>query len=251
MARYRSEWQGWAPYVPVAARRANAVRETEKLRKAGHNVQPVKPEGRVIARTFWGKGWCDNLEAHGDFANRLPRGRTYIRNGSVVDLQIAKGRVTALVSGSDMYRVAIDIKAIANEKWKRIVGSCSGQIDSLVERLAGKLSAGVMQVITRPREGLFPVPGEFTLSCTCPDAASMCKHVAAALYGVGCRLDAAPELLFVLRGANHEDLVSSASVGGVLAAAKPAKGRVLENGRVGRRVRDRDRRGRRKAESRL
>src|ERR1700681_5039289 len=103
---------GWAPYVPVAARRRKAEREMEKLRKKGAMLSPVKIEGRQIARTFWGKAWCDNLESYRDYENRLPRGRTYVRNGSVVDLQIARGKVTALVSGSELYRVAIAITEI-------------------------------------------------------------------------------------------------------------------------------------------
>ena len=228
MARFGEDWGGWAPYVSVGERRANALREAKKLQKKGENVEGVKAAGRSIATTFWGKGWCTSLESHGDFANRLPRGRTYVRNGSVVDLKIAKGQVNAIVAGSEVYRVAVEIKPIEQKKWQHIVTACSGQIDSLVGLLAGKLSDGVMSVITRPREGLFPVPGEFKMSCTCPDVARMCKHVAATLYGVGCRLDNAPELLFLLRGANHEELVSSASISGVLATRKPAKGRAIE-----------------------
>src|SRR5437870_5279274 len=93
-------WYGFRPYVPVARRRAQAAREIEKRRKKGHAVAPVVLEGRTIARTFWGKAWCANLEAYSDYENRLPRGRTYVRNGSVVDLQIQPGKIVALVSGS-------------------------------------------------------------------------------------------------------------------------------------------------------
>src|SRR3989475_572863 len=94
----------WRPYVPVAERRRQAEREMAKLRKKGHPVSPVVIEGRTIARTFWGRAWCDNLESYSDYANRLPRGRTYVRNGSVVDLQVASGGINALVSGSAMYK---------------------------------------------------------------------------------------------------------------------------------------------------
>jgi uncharacterized Zn finger protein len=66
-------------------------------KKTGQLTSPVMLESRKIAHTFWGKAWCDNLEAYSDFANRLPRGRTYVRNGSVVDLQIGPGSVTARV----------------------------------------------------------------------------------------------------------------------------------------------------------
>jgi len=219
---------GWAPYVPVAARRAQAQREMDKLRKKGVAVSPVKLEGKKIAATFWGKAWCDNLESYHDYENRLPRGRTYIRNGSVVDLQIAPREVTAMVSGSSIYKVKISIGEVAKAHWKSICTDCSGGIDSLVELLQGRFSKGVMERICRQGAGLFPKPSEIQFSCSCPDYASMCKHVAAALYGVGARLDAKPELLFRLRAVNENDLV--ADIGKVLPMAKqdPAAGKVLE-----------------------
>ena len=109
MSRYSG---GWPAYVPVARRRRNAAREVAKLQKTGRAVTPVQIAGRAIATTFWGKAWCDNLEAYRDYESRLPRGRTYVRNGSVIDLQIAPREVRALVSGSEIYRVSIRIEAI-------------------------------------------------------------------------------------------------------------------------------------------
>ncbi len=203
---------GWRPYVPVAERRANAAREMAKLtKKTGQAASPVVLDGRKIASTFWGKAWCDNLEAYSDFANRLPRGRTYVRNGSVVDLQISKGNVTALVSGSELYKIEIKIKPLAPTLWKSIQTECAGKIDSLIELLQGKLSSAVMQIVTRPERGLFPTPKEIDLDCSCPDWADLCKHVAASLYGVGARLDQNPGLLFLLRGVDPADLISKAS----------------------------------------
>ena len=102
----------WRPYVSVAARRHQAAQAMAKLSKKGHPVSPVVISGRTIAHTFWGKAWCDNLEGYSDYANRLPRGRTYVRNGSVVDLQIAPGTVTAMVSGSDIYRIGVTVAAV-------------------------------------------------------------------------------------------------------------------------------------------
>src|SRR6266446_2447894 len=202
----------WRPYVPVAQRRANAERELAKLsKKSGSLVSPVVLEGRTIASTFWGKAWCDNLEAYSDFANRLPRGRTYVRNGSVVDLQIAQGKVTARVAGSELYKIEIKIKPLAAKLWKSIQAECAGKIDSLMELLQGRLSSAVMEIVTRPERGLFPAPREIELDCSCPDWADLCKHVAAALYGVGARLDQRPELLFLLRGVDPADLISRAS----------------------------------------
>jgi uncharacterized Zn finger protein len=203
---------GWQPYVPVAERRAKAARETAKLaRKTGRAASPVVLEGRKIASTFWGKAWCDNLEAYSDFANRLPRGRTYVRNGSVVDLQINKGNVSALVAGSELYRIEIKIKPLTPVLWKSIQTECAGKIDSLIELLQGKLSSAVMQIVTRPEKGLFPTPKEIDLDCSCPDWADLCKHVAASLYGVGAMLDQNPTLLFLLRGVDAADLISKAS----------------------------------------
>jgi uncharacterized Zn finger protein len=205
-------YYGWRPYVPVARRRANAARELAKLtRKSGAPVSPVVLEGRSIARTFWGKAWCDNLEAYSDYANRLPRGRTYVRNGSVVDLQIAPGKVTAQVAGSELYRIEIKITPLAAGLWKSIQTECAGKIDSLMELLQGRLSSAVMEMVTRPERGLFPGPREIDLDCSCPDWAGLCKHVAASLYGVGARLDEKPELLFLLRGVDAADLISRVS----------------------------------------
>jgi len=200
----------WRPYVPVAQRKANAAKQAAKLGK-GRTLSPVQPEGRQIATTFWGKAWCDNLESYSDFENRLPRGRTYIRNGSVIDLQISQGRVTSLVSGSELYKIAIQIKPLPKAQWEAIRKECAGGIDSLLELLQGKLSAAVMQVVTRHGAGLFPSPEEIDLDCSCPDWAEMCKHVAATLYGVGTRLDRQPDLLFLLRGVDPAELVSEVS----------------------------------------
>jgi uncharacterized Zn finger protein len=189
----------WAPYVPVAERRRNALLEIVRLKKAGQPVAPVVVEGSKIATTFWGKAWCDNLEAYGDYANRLPRGRTYVRNGSVIDLRIGPREVTAKVSGSEVYSVRITIEALPVAAWKSICADCAGRVASLVELLQGRLSKAVMDRVCRQDDGLFPKPAGIRFSCSCPDSASLCKHVAVALYGTGARLDAAPELLFRLR----------------------------------------------------
>ena len=220
----------WRPYVSVADRKRNAAREMAKLRKKGHPVSPVVIEGRTIARTFWGKAWCDNLERYSDYANRLPRGRTYVRNRSVVDLQVAPGEVEALVSGSAIYKVAVKVSPVPKARWSSICKDCAGAIDSLVELLRGRFSKGVMERICRQRTGLFPSPDEIKLSCSCPDWASMCKHVAAALYGIGARLDERPELLFKLREVDEKELIARAGKSVSLASKGPAAERVLDGG---------------------
>jgi uncharacterized Zn finger protein len=190
----------------------------QALRKKGADIQPVEIEGRKIARTFWGEAWCDHLESFSDYANRLPRGRTYVRNGSVCHLEIKEGRVLAKVSGSELYDVDIRIETLPPKKWTAIKKRCAGQVGSLLELLKGQLSNHVMQVVTDRKEGLFPLPREIKLDCDCPDWAVMCKHVAAVLYGVGARLDQRPELLFQLRGVDHEDLISADAEAAVSAA---------------------------------
>lgn len=220
------DW-GWKPYVSVAERRRRAARAMEKRRKQGHPVSPVVIEGRAIARTFWGKAWCENLERYSDFRNRLPRGRTYLRNGSVIDLEIAAGQVRALVSGSDIYEIVVKIKPVGKSRWKSICKDCSGRIDSVVELLEGRFSSAVMERICREKTGLFPTPGEINLSCSCPDWASMCKHVAAVLYAVGVRLDQQPELLFRLHELDEKELLSKAGSSLPL-SQKPAAEKLLE-----------------------
>ena len=198
------------------------------MKKAGRQVSPVEIAGRKIAATFWGNAWCKNLESYSDYSNRLPRGRTYVRNGSVIDLQIEVGRVRSLVSGSEIYEVGIQIKPLAKRRWTGIKGQCAGQIDSLVELLQGSISKGVMEIVTRRGEGLFPSPREISLSCSCPDWATMCKHVAATLYGVGARLDHEPELLFTLRSVDPAEMVEAA-VDRPRTGGKSRSGRVLKS----------------------
>ncbi len=221
-------WQEWAPYVPVAERRRRAARKMESLRKKGANIQPVQIEGRKIAKTFWGEAWCNHLESFSDYENRLPRGRTYVRNGSVCHLAITKGKIEAKVSGSTLYSLRIRIKTLPGKKWKAVKRQCSGQIGSLIELLQGNLSDSTMEVVTDRKNGLFPLPDEISLDCNCPDWAVMCKHVAAVLYGVGARLDEKPELLFKLRGVDHEELIDADAEAAVSTATSKGKSKRLD-----------------------
>lgn len=214
---YGYGYGGFAPYVPVATRRASAAKHAQKLaKKEGRELAPVRISGRAMATTYWGKAWCENLEAYSDFSNRLPRGRTYARNGSVIDLQIKKGKIEALVSGSHIYTVSISIQTLAKGSWNRLKAECSQSIASLIDLLQGRFDAGVMQRLAHPTEGLFPRPKEIKMKCSCPDYAGLCKHLAAVLYGVGNRLDTSPDLLFTLRNVDHLELVSQAVAAGNL-----------------------------------
>lgn len=225
--RYDDDY-GWPPYVSAAERRRKAAQEAARLAKKGQIVSPVVIEGVKIARTFWGKAWCENLERYSDFSNRLPRGRTYVRNGSVVDLQIQRGTVTAVVSGSSVYRVEVKVAPVPGPRWKAICEDCAGAIDSLVALLEGKLSEAVMSRLCRQETGLFPLPAEIKFKCSCPDRASMCKHVAAVLYGIGARFDVKPELLFTLRDVDQQNLISNAGAGMTKTRKGPAAAKLLE-----------------------
>lgn len=219
---------GWKPYVPVAERRKQAEKAAAKMQKKGATLTPVIGGRGNIAKTFWGKAWCDNLERYSDYSNRLPRGRTYVRNGSVIDLKVAEGVIQAQVMGSRLYQVAVKVAAVPARQWQAISADCAESIDTLVELLQGRLSKAVMERICTPKTGLFPAPKEISFTCSCPDWASMCKHVAAVLYGIGVRLDNQPDLLFSLRRVDAKDLVAQAGAGLPKGRKAPAKMKVLD-----------------------
>lgn len=233
MAWYGGGWDAYRPYLSVGEKRARGALTLAKVLKKGKRMaEPVVARRtRQLADTFWGKAWCDNLDRYADFANRLPRGRTYLRNGSVLDLAITRGRIEAYVAGTELYRVTISVAPLVRTRWRRVITRCTGRIGSLVGLLRGELSDEVLGMLTHARDGLFPEPREMTLACSCPDWAAVCKHVAAALYGVGIRLDAQPELFFTLRQVDQAELVSSATAG-ALARARPAAGKRIADDRL-------------------
>jgi uncharacterized Zn finger protein len=222
----------WKPYIPAAARRQAAERTVAKMVRKGQALSPVTASRGAIAKSFWGKAWCQNLERYSDYSNRLPRGRTYLRNGSVIDLTIGPGEVTAQVMGSSLYRITVSISEVAGAHWQAIARDCARSIDTLVELLQGQLSTSVMERITRPGTGLFPSPTEISFRCSCPDSAAMCKHVAATLYGIGARLDSAPELLFGLRKVDAKELIARAGEGGTPVQKLPGAGRILDSSKL-------------------
>jgi uncharacterized Zn finger protein len=226
-------WDYYPPYVSVAERKAQgALALARLLRKRKRTAEPVvASRKRRMTTTFWGQAWADNLERYADLANRLARGRTYLRNGSVLDLAIAGGRVEAYVAGSALYRVTIGIAPLVKARWGRVVTRCTGRIGSLVGLLRGELSDDVLAALTDVKDGLFPEPREITFDCSCPDSAGVCKHVAAVLYGVGIRLDTRPELFFLLRQVDQAELLSSATAGAV-SRGRPAAGKRIAADRL-------------------
>ncbi len=207
-----SYWRSFGPYVTVAEKRAKAEKKIKALRRKNPDIQPVVIEGRTLAGTWWGKSWNSNLECYADYSNRIERGRSYVRNCAVLDLQIKPGLVESLVQGSDSnpYEIRIEIKTLKKKTWGDIKKACQGEFDSLQELMNGKFPESLSKIFTDTKSGLFPAPKEISFDCSCPDWADMCKHVAATLYGIGARLDSEPALFFTLRGVEVKDLVSGA-----------------------------------------
>ena len=200
----------WYQYEDDGARKRQLMAQIEKRRKSGEAFEALAapPGSKKLVSTFWGKAWCRHLEAYSDYAYRLPRGRSYLRQGHVYNLAIEPGRVEATVSGSSLYEVQITIQPLAGSDWKRIQTECAGRVGSLLDLLGGHLGQGVMEVICDQDKGIFPAPKEIRMSCSCPDWADMCKHVAAVMYGVGVKFDADPSLFFKLRGVDPLELLA-------------------------------------------
>ncbi len=236
MARDRY-WSDYS-YTPVHEKQTKAKRSQAQLAKAYGTLQPVVVAGRALATSWWGKAWAENLERYSDYSNRLPRGRSYLRSGMVLHLAITPGKVEALVQGSRPapYAVSVTVAALSAARWTQARAACSGQLDSLQALLRGEFPDALKELFMVRGGGLFPAPSEIQFDCTCPDWASMCKHVAAVLYGVGTRLDADPKLFFTLRQVSVEDLVAKALRGTsqtLLAKAGQAAGRALADADLG------------------
>lgn len=225
---------GYYEYVPVAEKKAKAAKQLEKLKKKNPGINPIVIEGTKVAKTWWGIAWNKNLESYADYANRIGRGRSYVRNGFVLDLAIETGTVTALVQGSgrDPYKVKITIKPLAKKKWQNITEQCSHSVANLEELVAGKFPKSLEALFTQKESGLFPTPQEIKFDCSCPDWAAMCKHVAAALYGVGARLDEDPTLFFKLRDIRFEQLLKKSveeKMRNMLKNSNKKSGRVMDD----------------------
>jgi uncharacterized Zn finger protein len=203
-------YNSYPPYVPVAERRAKAQRKLNQMRKKNPKLSPIMIKGQALATTWWGKSWNRNLERYADYSNRIGRGRSYARHGSILDLQLSAGTVRALVQGSQSqpYQITITVNKLSARNWRHIRQACEGNFDSLSELLAGQFPRALQDLFFADGSGLFPTPREIQFDCSCPDWASMCKHVAAALYGVGARLDEDPALFFALRDIRIDDLIS-------------------------------------------
>jgi len=232
------DYYGYPRYVSVGEKRAKARRKLKQLKKKHPGIRPVVIEGNTLVRTWWGKAWNGNLSKYADYSNRVGRGRSYVRHGAVLDLQISPGQVKALVLGSRQspYTVTMQIKPISKAIWTQIRAACEGQLASLQELLEGRFPKGLAELFTAKGSGLFPAPKEIEFKCSCPDWATMCKHVAAVLYGIGTRLDEDPSLFFVLRKMKMDDLITQAvrdKSTRLLKQAKKKTSRVIDDADLG------------------
>ena len=223
------------PNASELRQKSAASRKKEKAK--GKILEPVTAKGRMIVNEWWGKAWCDNLERYADYESRLDRGKRYIRTGAVIDLKIQKGKILARVQGTRKtpYKVEIRISPLSEEKCQAIIQRCGRKLENLEALLAGDFPEE-MKELFQSKEGLFPSPNEISFSCSCPDWALLCKHVAAALYGVGVRLDENPLLFFELRGievGRFIDVTLANRVEAMLANAGNKTGRMLDEGELG------------------
>jgi uncharacterized Zn finger protein len=228
---------GYYKKPTVASQVRRAEKQLASLRRQVPDISPVSIEGNKIAKTWWGVSWCKNLERYADFENRIGRGRSYVKNGLVLDMRIEEGTIEALVSGSSVYSVTVDIDELPAKKWKAVAQQCAQRIDSLAALAEGRFPEELGEIFMQQGKGLFPSPKEIHMDCSCPDWATMCKHVAATLYAVGAKLDTEPLLFFTLRGIDPSELIKRSvdeKMKSLLANANKKSRRVIADKDIGR-----------------
>ncbi|MDE7245837.1 MAG: SWIM zinc finger family protein [Oscillospiraceae bacterium] len=226
-------WYGEGGFSQPSAEKLQqfAAASQKKARDKGLIWEPVVIQGRTIAKSWWGQAWCRNLERYADYSNRLGRGKRYVRTGAVVDLKIQKGSIQALVQGSRKtpYQVEVNISPVPEEKCRSILRRCGRRIENLEQLLTGNFPEELKELF-QEEGGLFPRPEEISFTCSCPDWAQLCKHVAAVLYGTGARLDEQPALFFALRSIEMDrfiDVALANRVEAMLANAQKPSSRIL------------------------
>lgn len=234
MSRYWEDGCYSQPTTSELKRKSEASRVSAE--KKGKRLEPVVIQGRKIAKSWWGRAWCDNLERYADYESRLSRGKRYVKTGAVIDLSITKGRIQAKVQGSRKtpYKVEIRISPLSEERCQEILQKCGKRVETLEKLLSGDFPEELKELFTQ-RGGLFPSSREISFSCSCPDWALMCKHVAAVLYGIGARLDENPSLFFELRGiemGRFIDVAIANRVERMLKNAGRTSGRTIDEGDI-------------------
>src|SRR6516225_9973543 len=193
----RRYYDDWFPRFPKSKPRAA---------KGGIKAQTKRGQ---FGQSWWAKRWIAVLESF-DIGARLGRGRSYARNGQVLNIDIAKAEVTAKVQGSrpKPYDVTIQVKSLAEKEWAKVIEALSGQAIYAAKLLAGEMPQDIENVFQEVKLSLFPEKlGDLATECSCPDWSNPCKHIAAVYYLIGEEFDRDPYLLFRLRGLNREDLL--------------------------------------------
>lgn len=208
----RTPWQGWR-------------RSSEE--SAGLPTAKGPGSRRPFGLTWWGKAWVDALEHRARLdPNRLGRGRSYARRGSVLDLRVDPGVVSATVQGSRVtpYEVTVRIRAFSGDEWDAVLDVVSAQIGRVAALLDGELPPEVVDDAQAAGLELLPDAGEVKTACNCPDFAVPCKHSAAVCFLIADALDEDPFVLLLLRGRRRDELMSALrsrrSAGGDVPAVK-------------------------------
>ena len=195
------------PRLKTADLERLAQQHREQLLAAGVELHPVVSRSRKLATRFWGSAWMRHLAVCESGGLCLAPGRTLLRHGCVLDVQVAPGRVTALVSADALYDVELRLTPPEEERVEELAALCAGKIDSLLSLLEGRVDESLLQQLCDPENGLLPDARDWRISCSCPDWSEPCPHAAAAMYALGVLLDAQPELLFTLRAIDPSALL--------------------------------------------
>jgi len=181
--------------------------------------RPLEAEGGIKARSkrgdfaknWWATRWITAMERLMD-KGRLGRGRSYARKGQVLSIEETKGGVTARVQGSRRtpYKISIQVKALSDAQWEKVIDALTGQALFTAQLLAGEMPQDIEEAFAAAGVSLFPDrQGDLTTDCSCPDWANPCKHVAATHYILGEQFDEDPFLLFRLRGRSQEQILEA------------------------------------------
>lgn len=228
-----SFYGGFYSYTSVADKQRKAQKYIQKMEKSGIVLHPIE-ENSKPGSTWWGKAWNQNMTRYADLENRVSRGHSYVRNGFVLDMTIEKGVVKALVAGSSStpYSVKVLFDVLTESELCKVNEICGQRIDSLEDLIFGRFPKDLGESFL---DLLFPSPSAIHFSCSCPDSAYMCKHIAAVIYGIGVRLDEDPLLLFSLRGIDSATLIRSSlesRTKTLLANASKPSDRILDQSEV-------------------
>jgi len=175
--------------------------------------------------TWWAKRWISALERLG-WSNRLQRGRTYARQGNVLEVKVRPGRIDARVQGSRKrpYRVTIHIEPLSDSDWDKAASAMAERALFAARLLAGEMPENIEDAFVQCDTQLFPrSEQDIDMSCTCPDWANPCKHIAAVFYTLGTEFDRDPFLLLLLRGMSREHLLAALREKRAQAAAASAE----------------------------